>query len=66
MEGGDRECTLKCVSGGSKFVLADTEHNKVYQLSDQSKPQEFAGQKVKVTGTLSDDTIKVSAIEPAK
>lgn len=35
MPGGDKECTLKCVSGGSKFVLADTAHKKVYQLGDQ-------------------------------
>ena len=66
MAGGAKECTLKCVEGGSKFVLADTAHNKVYQLSDQEKPKEFAGQKVKVTGTLKDDTITVSSIEAAQ
>lgn len=63
MPGGDKECTLKCASGGSKFVLADSAHKKVYQLSDQEKPKEFAGQKVKVTGTLSADTIQVTSIE---
>lgn len=66
MPGGDKECTLKCVSGGSKFVLADTQHKKVYELSDQEKPKEFAGQKVKVTGTLSGNTISVSSIEVAQ
>ncbi len=66
MEGGAKECTLKCVDGGSKYVLADAAQNKVYQLSDQSKPKEFAGQKVKVTGTLTDDTIKVASIEAAQ
>ena len=66
MAGGDKECTLKCVSGGSKFVLADTAHKKVYPLSDQEKPKEFAGQKVKVTGTLSGDTIEVASIEAAQ
>ncbi len=66
MPGGDKECTLKCVSGGSKFVLADTAHKKVYQLSDQEKPKELAGQKVKVTGTLSGDTIEVASIEAAQ
>jgi hypothetical protein len=63
MAGGAKECTLKCVDGGSKFVLADTAHNKLYQLSEQDKPRGFAGQKVKVTGTLKDDTITVSSIE---
>ncbi len=66
MPGGDKECTLKCVSGGSKFVLADTAHKKVYQLSDQEKPKEFAGQKVKVTGTLSGETIQVASVEAAQ
>ena len=61
----DKDCTLSCVKAGSKYVLADAS-GKVYQLSDQKKPQEFAGQKVKVAGTLKGDTINVSSIEPAK
>jgi len=61
----DKECTLECVKAGSKYVLADPATGKVYQLSDQKKPEEFAGQKVKVTGTLKGDTITVTAIEPA-
>jgi len=62
----DKDCTLECVKAGSKFVLADVANGKVYQLSDQKKPAEFAGQKVKVTGTLKGDTINVTAIGPAK
>jgi len=62
----DKDCTLECVKAGSKYVLADVANGKVYQLSDQKKPQEFAGQKVKVIGTLKGDTISVTAIEPAK
>ena len=65
MEGGAKECTLKCVDSGSKFVLA-TPKGKIYDLSDQDKPKEFAGQKVKVTGTLDGDTIQVTTIEAAK
>jgi hypothetical protein len=61
----DRECTLECVKAGSTYVLADVANGKVYQLSDQKKPEEFAGQKVKVTGTLKGDTISVTTIEPA-
>lgn len=66
MPGGDKECTLKCVEGGSKFVLADTKNKKVYELSDQESPRKFAGQNVKVTGTLSGNTISVSSIEAAE
>ncbi len=62
----DKECTLECVKGGSKFVLADTAKQKVYELSDQEKPKEFAGQKVKVTGSLKGDTITVASIEAAE
>jgi hypothetical protein len=62
----DKDCTLECVRAGSKYVLADVANGKVYQLSDQKKPEEFAGQRVKVTGTLKGDTISITAIEPAK
>lgn len=62
----DKECTLACVKMGSKFVLADRVNKKVYQLSDQEKPREFAGEKVKVKGTLHGDTIEVSSIEAAR
>ena len=62
----DKDCTLECVKAGSKYVLADVANGKVYQLNDQKKPEEFAGQKVKVTGTLKGDTISVTAIEPAQ
>jgi hypothetical protein len=41
-------------------------NGKVYQLSDQKKPEQFAGQKVKVTGTLKGDMINVTGIEPSK
>jgi hypothetical protein len=60
-----RDCTLECVKAGSKFILVD-EKGKIYDLSDQKKPEKFAGEKVKVTGTLKGDTIEVSSIEAAK
>jgi hypothetical protein len=65
MAGTARECTLECVDAGSKFVLVDAE-GTVYGLSDQSKPRQFAGEKVKVTGTLKGNTIEVAGIEAAK
>ncbi len=61
----DKDCTLECVKGGAKYVLADAT-GKIYQLSDQKKPEEFAGQKVKVTGALKGDTITVTSIEAAQ
>ena len=65
--GDDKSCTLACVKGGGKFVLADRDHKVVYKLDNtgQEKAREFAGQKVKVTGQVTGKTIKVSAIEAA-
>lgn len=64
--GDDKSCTLVCVKNG-KFVLADRDHKRVYQLdkTGQEKAREFAGQKVKVTSRISGKTIRVSAIEAA-
>jgi hypothetical protein len=60
----DKSCTLMCVKNG-KFVLADRDHKRVYQLhkAGQDKAREFAGQKVKVTGRVTGKTIRVTSIE---
>lgn len=64
--GDDKSCTLMCVKNG-KFVLADRDNKKVYQLdkTGQEKAREFAGQKVKLTGRVSGRTIRVTSIEAA-
>ena len=68
--GDDKACTIKCVDGGAKFVLADRAHKIVYALDDtaQEKAREFAGQKVSVTGQVDAKakTIQVTKIEAAK
>lgn len=60
----DKDCTLECVKGGAKYILIDPS-GKIYQLSDQKKPEQFAGAKVSVTGTLKGDTISVTSIVAA-
>jgi uncharacterized protein DUF5818 len=62
-----KACTLACVKMGGKFVLYDAAKKATYMLDDQDKPQEFAGQKVKVTGTYNKatKTIHVESIEAA-
>jgi hypothetical protein len=63
----DAECTLACVDvHGASYVLYDGKD--VYMLSDQRMPEKFAGQKVKVTGTLDakTKTIQVSSITATK
>ncbi|MBZ5582494.1 MAG: hypothetical protein LAQ30_09895 [Acidobacteriia bacterium] len=60
----DSKCVTECVKHGSKYALYDGK--AVYVLSDQKTPEQFAGQKVKVTGTLNEKTkiLKVDSITP--
>lgn len=62
----DSKCVHECVRMGSKYALAAG--STVYRLSDQQTPDKFAGEKVKVTGTLDarTNTIAVERIEPAR
>jgi hypothetical protein len=60
-----KDCTVRCVSMGGKYVLFDAAGKMVYQLDDQKKPVAFAGAKVKVMGTYdaSSKTIHVASIQ---
>jgi hypothetical protein len=63
----DAECTVACISvHGAMYVLYDGKD--VYTLSDQRTPEKFAGQKVRVVGTLDakTKTIQVDSIAAAK
>ncbi len=64
---GAKKCTLECVKMGAKFVLYNGATKKTYQLDDQTTPIPFAGEEVKVTGTLnpSSDMIHVKSISAA-
>ena len=62
----DAECTLACISAhGGSYVLYDGKD--VYELSDQRTPQQFAGRRVTVIGTLDNTTktIQVDSITAA-
>ena len=61
-------CTNNCVKKmGGKYVLFDSAKKAVYELDDQKKPEQFAGQKVKVKGTFdkATKTIHVTSIAAA-
>lgn len=47
-------CTQKCVEGGAKYVLVDS-NGEIYSLSDQ-KLKEHAGHKVTVSGHIDPNT----------
>ena len=57
------ECTIACVEHmGAKYVLYDPAGKKTYRLSDQAAAKKFAGQRVKVEGTLNKKEIEVDSI----
>jgi hypothetical protein len=58
----DRECTLACVHGGSKFVLVSA--GQVLAIANQGFAglADHAGRTVKLTGTLENGAIVVSSI----
>jgi hypothetical protein len=63
----DAECTKACVAAhGAEYVLTDG--TQVYTLSDQQLPENFAGQRVRVTGALDAKTkaITVQSITAVK
>jgi Protein of unknown function (DUF5818) len=63
----DAECTVACISAhGATYVLYDRKN--VYTLSDQRTPEKFAGQRVRVVGTLDAKTrtIQVDSMTAAK
>jgi hypothetical protein len=60
-------CTQNCVKMGGKYVLYSAAKKTVYELDDQQKPAEFAGQNVKVAGSYdkATKTIHVTSIQAA-
>lgn len=62
-----KDCTLACVKSGAKFVLYDASKKTTYELDDQDKAKDLAGQKVNVEGTLdsSTKTIHIDKIQAA-
>ena len=59
----DRDCTVACVRGGSKYVLVVD--GKVFQITNQDSKDlvTHAGHTVKLTGELKGGAITVSRIE---
>lgn len=60
-------CTKKCVSMGGKYVLYNLKTKRIYQLDNQTEPEQFAGENVIVRGTYngSTKTIHVVSIKAA-
>src|SRR5262245_7963366 len=61
----EKECTLRCVKTGDKFVLVTDFGKKVWPIANQTFAAlpERAGQTVKVTGELKNDAIVITKID---
>jgi hypothetical protein len=63
-----KECTIACVKSGGKYALYDPAAKRAYQLDNQKKAGDYAGQKVTITGTFdsTSDSIHVTNIQLAR
>ncbi len=61
-----KECAIACVKKGGTYALYDPGAKRAYQLDNQKKARDFAGQRVTITGTLDSgsDAIHVTNIKP--
>jgi hypothetical protein len=62
---GARECTVKCVKEGAKYVFVNDADKKVYVIDNQEKVADHAGHHVTVKGSVEGDTLKLASIEMA-
>jgi hypothetical protein len=62
-----KDCTIRCVGLGGKYVLFDRAKSMRYQLDDQKKAMTFAGAQVTVVGSYdaATKTIHTTDIKPA-
>jgi hypothetical protein len=60
-----RECTIKCVQDGAKYVFVNDADKKVYIVDAQDKVAEHAGHHVIVKGTVEGHTLRLQSIAMA-
>jgi hypothetical protein len=62
--GSEKEsCIQKCLQLGAKYSLYDASQQKAYKIENPDQVQSFAGHKVRVSGELQKDKLKVTQIE---
>ena len=61
----ERECTLKCIKNGEKYVLVTDHGKKVWLIANQNFAalSQHPGHTVKLTGELKGNAIVVSKLE---
>jgi hypothetical protein len=58
-------CAKKCVEQGQPAVFVSDKDQTVLPVDNQDKIKEFAGQHVKVSGTVADNKLHVESVEKA-
>jgi hypothetical protein len=59
-------CAKKCVEAGQPAVFVSDKDQTVLPIDNQDKIKEFAGEHVKVTGTVADNKLHVDNVEKAE
>jgi len=57
------DCAKRCIQGGQPAVFVSDQDKTVISIDDQDKVKEFAGEHVKVTGTVADNKLHVETVE---
>lgn len=58
----EKACVDECVKGGAKYVLADRDGLKTYNLKNQKKAARYAGKRVQITGDLKKGVLDIDKI----
>ena len=58
-----RDCTKRCLDGGEAAVLVADKDQRVYKLANAPQAKEHLKTKVRITGSVEGDTLKVSKLE---
>jgi type 1 fimbria pilin len=61
-----KSCTMECVKSGAELVLYDANTKTSYKLDDAKKAEAYAGQEVKINGTLDAKTNTIHVQSVAK
>jgi len=58
-------CARNCIKGGVPALFYDSATQKLYTIANQDKVKSHAGDRVVVTGKVTDDTLTVETIKAA-
>lgn len=58
-----RDCTKRCLDGGEAAVLVADGDQKVYKLLNAPQAKDHLKTRVRITGAVEGDTLKVSKLE---